>query len=242
MSKLLETWDVMPHGDLVEVEDGVLTVAGEIVMPLGRFPRRMTVVRLRGDRTAIFSAIALEPEGMKRIEAMGWPAFLVVPSGAHRLDARIWKQRYPALKVVAPRGACGLVEEAVPVDSTAGGFDDPDVTFVTVAGTREREAALMIRRSGGLTLVVNDVIANVAHPNGIGAQVMGRLFGFGVRTPQVPRIIRSRLVADPVALAEQFRDWAGHPHLRRIIVSHGDIIADEPARVLRDIAGRLDPR
>ena len=241
MSKLLDEWQVMPHGDLVEAEDGVLTVAGEIEMPLGHFPRRMTVIRLRGDRSVIFSAIALEPEAMKRVEALGWPTFLVVPSPIHRLDARIWKQRYPAIKVIAPHGSREAVEEAVAVDATGDGFDDPEVTFVTVPGTGEREAALMVRRAGGLTLVVNDVIANVAHPHGIGAQLMGRLFGFGVRAPQVPRLVRHKLVANPVALAEQFRDWARHPHLRRIIVSHGDIIADEPARVLRELADRLDP-
>jgi hypothetical protein len=51
-----------------------LTVAGEIVMPLGRFPRRMTVVALAGGGTAIYSAIALDAPEMARIEAMGPPA------------------------------------------------------------------------------------------------------------------------------------------------------------------------
>ncbi|MES2986986.1 MAG: hypothetical protein V4808_03680 [Pseudomonadota bacterium] len=89
MPATLEKWEVQAHEALVEVEDGVLTVAGEIPMPLGNFPRRMTVVRLSGNRTAIYSAIALNEPEMARIEAMGRPAFLIVPGDHHRLDAKI---------------------------------------------------------------------------------------------------------------------------------------------------------
>ncbi|MBE1529884.1 hypothetical protein GGC65_004340 [Sphingopyxis sp. OAS728] len=35
MSKLNRKWIVQPHGDLVEVDTGILTVEGTIVMPLG---------------------------------------------------------------------------------------------------------------------------------------------------------------------------------------------------------------
>ena len=30
-------WNVLPHGPLVELEDGLLTVEGDIPMPLGNF-------------------------------------------------------------------------------------------------------------------------------------------------------------------------------------------------------------
>ena len=59
MVKFNTEWTVGPHGPVVEIEDGIISVAGEIVMPLGRFPRRMTVVRLSDGQTAIWSAIAL---------------------------------------------------------------------------------------------------------------------------------------------------------------------------------------
>ena len=116
MPDILEKWDVMPHGPLVEADDGILTVDGEIVMPLGRFPRRMTVVTLAGGGTAIYSAIALDAPEMARIEAMGPPAILIVPSDAHRMDAAIWKQRYPDLRVLTPPGAAQKVGDVVPVE------------------------------------------------------------------------------------------------------------------------------
>ena len=91
-------------GGLEAIDERILTVAGEIAMPLGRFPRRMTVVGLSGGRSAVWSAIALHEAEMLRIEALGRPAFLIVPSDHHRLDVRIWQARYPDALVVAPPG------------------------------------------------------------------------------------------------------------------------------------------
>lgn len=238
MPAILEKWEVQPHEELVEIDDGILTVAGEIRMPLGNFPRRMTVVRLSGPRTAIYSAIALNDPEMARIEAMGRPTFLIVPGDGHRMDAKIWKERYPDLRVMTPPGARAAVSEVVAVDATDDILDDPDVSFQTVAGTGEHEAALVIKRPGGTTLVTNDLIGNVAHPDGLGAQIMGRLLGFGVSEPQVPRPAKHGIIEDPAALAAQFRAWADMDALRRIIVSHGDPI-ENPRDVLHALAKKL---
>ena len=239
MPKFHERWTILPHGPLGEIDDGILTVTGQIPMPLGNFPRRMTVVRLIGGRTAIFSAMALPEPQMQRIEALGRPAVLIVPSGAHRLDAKIWKQRYPDIAVLAPPGARAAVKEAVPVDTTQDNLADPDVRFHLVSGMKEREAALIVRRAEGTTLILNDVIGNVRHPHGIGAKIMARLFGFGVHGPRIPRPIKRR-IPHPAALARQLRDWAGGEDLRRIIVSHGEMITENPAATLTRIATELE--
>ena len=239
MPKFNMQWKVLPHGPVEEVDDGIVTVEGDIPMPLGKFPRRMVVVALSGDRSAIFSAIALKEPDMRRVEQLGRPSFLVVPNGHHRLDARIWKQRYPQLKVVCPPGARSSVAEAVPVDSTEDILADPDVRFITVGGTGEAEAALTVRRPGGTTLIVNDIVANVRHPRGLGAMVTARLFGFGVRRPQVPRVVRRVMVEHPAKLSAQIRQWAGIEPLVRLIPSHGDII-DRPQDELRRMAAELE--
>ena len=239
MPKIHEAWTILPHGPLGEIGDGLLTVTGQIPMPLGNFPRRMTVVRLKGGRTAIFSAIALPGAQMERIEALGRPAVLIVPNAAHRLDAKIWKQRYPDIAVLAPPGARAAVEEAVPVDATEDVLADPDVRFHLVAGMKESEAALTVRRADGTTLILNDVIGHVRHPHGIGARIMARLFGFGVHGPRIPRPIK-RHIAHPATLARQLRGWAGIEDLRRIIVSHGEMITKNPAATLNRIAAELD--
>ena len=134
------------------VDDRIVTVEGEIPMPLGNFPRRMTVVGLSRNRSVIFSAIAVDEAAMREVEAVGKPAFLIVPNGHHRLDAAAWKKRYPKIKVLCPPGAKDKVGEAVPVDSTDDILGEKDVDFVIVAGTGGAEAALVVRRERGTTL------------------------------------------------------------------------------------------
>ena len=238
MPKFHTEWTVFPHGPLERIDDGVLSVEGQIVMPLGRFPRRMTVVALSRGRTAIFSPVALHEPAMRQIETLGRPTFLIVPNGFHRLDSRIWKQRYPEMTVICPPGAKKRVEEAVKVDATRDILKDADVDFIVTNGTRKMESALVVRRSEGTTLVINDLISNVRHPKGLGANIMARLFGFGVRRPQMAREVKWLLVREKPALAKQMRRWADDPHLKRIIVSHGDVI-ERAADVLRRVANSL---
>ena len=238
MSKFNKEWKVLPHGQVKTIDDRLVTVEGDIPMPLGKFPRRMTVVGLSRNRSAIFSAMALNEPAMRRIEEVGKPSFLIVPNGHHRIDARPWKQRYPKLKVLCPPGAKKSVSEAVPVDSTDDILGDEDVQFVVVKGTHKAEAALVVRRKDGTTLVANDVIANVRHPRSLGAKIMARLFGFGVKRPQVPRVVKRFMVEDKRKLATQLREWSEIPGLRRIVPSHGDVI-EWPATALEKMAQEL---
>jgi hypothetical protein len=117
-------------------------------------------------------------------------------------------------------------------------LDDKAVDFVVVGGTDEAEAALVVQRQEGATLIVNDMIANVRHPRGLGAKIIARLAGFGVKRPRVPRVVKRVMVEDKKELAEQLREWSEIPTLRRIVPSHGEII-DRPASSLRRIAEEL---
>lgn len=238
MAKFHTRWTVYPHGPVERVDDGILSVAGEIRMPLGRFPRRMTAVGLGGGRAVIFSPVSLHESAMRDVESLGAPDFMIVPNRFHRLDSRVWKERYPAIKVICPPAARARVEEAVPVDATTDILADPDVEFVVAKGTGEAEGALVVRRAAGTSLVINDLISNVRHPKGLGANIMARLFGFGVKRPQMAREVKWLLAKDKPALAQQLREWARMQDLRRLIVSHGDII-DQPAAVLDRIADSL---
>ena len=235
MPKVHQHWKILPHSKLVELEPNILTVTGTIRMPLMDLPRRMTVARLADKRLVIFSAIALDESSMRVFETYGKPAFLVVPSHKHRLDAKIWKARYPAMQVVTPEGSRAKVEEVLPVDTTEPHFGDPAVQFVTVPGTTRHESALLIHTPEGTTLVLNDVIGNIRHATGLGGWFL-RMMKFAGDEPQIPRPVHWSLIEDQVALRIQFLKWAAIPNLRRIIVSHGEPIEDEPAEVLRDLA------
>jgi hypothetical protein len=220
-----------------QIEDNILTVVGEIPMPLADIPRRMTVVRLRDGRLVIFNAVALDEDEMRMLEHFGTPAFLVVPNGHHRLDAKIWKDRYPTMKVIAPPGARAKVEKAVPVDATRADFNDPDVAFVTVPGTRENEAALEVRGPNGTTLILNDLVGNIRKASGFGGWFL-RLMRFAGEEPRIPVPVKLTMIKDKPAFAAQLRRWAV-PSLRRILVSHGSTIEDDPTGVLRKLAASL---
>jgi len=238
MPKPFEKWTVLPHGKLTEIDDGLLTVVGDLHMPLGDFPRRMTVVRLQNGKLVIYSAIALHDDEMRELERYGTPAFLVVPSEIHRLDAKTWRDRYPNIVVVAAAGSREKVDEVVTVDATDVDFGDPDVSFITVPGTDRIEAAIVVERPGGSTLIVNDIIWNVDNLPGIGGWVMKKL-GFTGEEPKIPPFVAKKRIDDKDAFCTQLRAWAALRDLRRIIVSHGAIIEREPPSVLRGLAARL---
>lgn len=238
MPKPFEQWTVLPHGPLTQVDDNLFSVTGDLHMPVGDVPRRMTVVRLRDGRLVIYSAIALDADEMRALEVLGDPAYLIVPNDIHRMDAKIWKQRYPNLIVVAPAGVRSKVEEVVGVDHSSVDFSDSRVQCVTVPGTSEREIALVVETTQGTTLVVNDLIWNLNDRPGFGGWLLHAM-GFTGREPRIPALVEFRAVKDKAALRAQLEAWANIYSLKRIIVSHGDIVTRDPSGVLRHLAKDL---
>jgi hypothetical protein len=234
MAKILDEWTVLPHGPVTQIDPGLWTVTGDFHTPLTHLQRRMTIVRLADGSLIIYSAMALAENEMRKIEEAGQPRFLVVPGKFHRTDARIWKQRYPMLKVLAPVSAREAAEEAVPVDATDFDFDDPSVKFITVGGTSGFEVALIVRRAAGTALIVNDIIGNMPSDAGF----VLRLMRFAGDEPHIPLPIKMGF-KDKEGLRDQLRAWADEPDLKRILMSHGDPIDDDPAAKLLALAQTL---
>ena len=199
MSAPLETWKVLPHGALTAVDDNVWPVVGQIHMPVGDFQRRMTVARLCDGGLVVYSAIALNEDEVQRLENLGRMARLVVPGEDHRLDAKIWLQRYPTMHVAAPAGTRERALEVVPVESTDPDFGDPNIRWISVPGTREHEAASTVRGARGTTLIVNDLIADIRHEHGFTGWML-RLMDFSGDEPNLPGVRRLAMVKDSESL------------------------------------------
>ena len=103
MPKPSRDWRPASHEPWQKLSENLWWVRGPI--PGIALQRCMTVVRLADGRLLIWSAMALDDASMQELEAWGTPAFLIVPSALHRLDAPAYKARYPKLSVFCPRGA-----------------------------------------------------------------------------------------------------------------------------------------
>jgi hypothetical protein len=235
VAKPFETWTVGRHGPVEKLADNLWRVEGDI--PGAPLRRVMSVAKLADGRLAVFSAIALDDAEMKELEAWGTPAFLIVPNAGHRLDAKIWKARYPTMRVVCPEGAKAKVAEVVPVDATEADLGE-GVSYGVVDGTAGRDAYLLVKSASGTTLVLNDVVMNMKKLPGFGGFMMG-LFGFTSPAPKVTGPAKRFLVADQAAVKAHLEKLAETPKLSRIVVSHGAAVTASPADALRAAAAAL---
>jgi hypothetical protein len=235
MPKAYTQWTPLPHGALEKHEDNLWSVQGSIAgAPIRRV---MTLARLRDGRVVVHSAVALSENEMKEIEAWGRPSFLIVPNAAHRLDARVYKDRYPQMTVICPAGAKKKVEEVVPVDAVQLDADDT-VRYRSFAGTLDRDGVLEVRSGDAVSLVINDIVMNTRSLPGFGGFLM-RLVGFTGPTPKVAPLAKILLVKDKPALRADLEQLAGTPNLRRAILSHGEIIGGDVGAQLRTAAAFL---
>lgn len=220
------TWTVLPHQPIKKLSENLWCVEG--VMPDLKTERRMTVIKARDGSVFIHNAIALEEPAMQELEAFGRPSFIIVPNGFHRQDARIWKDRYPSAKVMAPRGSAKRVSKIVPVDLTyAEAPSDDSVKISHFDGVKEREGVLEVRSSEGTTLIINDVICNLPKMSGLAGFFLGP-----TGQVSVPRFTRWFVKSGGGALGEHLGRLAATPNLKRLIFAHGDNIEAQPSAAL----------
>jgi len=237
MPKAHLTWRVLPHHPIEELSENLWRVQGSLE---GMALQRVMTIARRGDGDlVIHNGIALQDEEMKRIEAWGRPAFIVVPNAYHRLDAPAFKKRYPDARVLCPSGGKKKVAEVVDVDGTYEGFpSDGAVRLQMVEGVGDAEGVMIVTSQDGTTIVFNDILFNMPHGTG----VIGFIFRHLTQStggPRVSRIVRWFVMKDRAALRRSLERLAETPNLRRIVVSHHLVITDDPAGTLRAVAGTL---
>lgn len=233
MAAAFDSWTVLPHDPLQKLAENLWHVEGAMPNPTVR--RQMTLARMRDGRVVVHNAIALEEDLMKELEAWGEPAFLVVPNGFHRQDAKIWKQRYPKMKVLAPRGSKSRIAKVVAVEGELTELPaDDDVKLEYLDGCKAREGALVVRSERGSSVVFTDAVMNV--PKGKG--FLGFFLG-PTGIPSVPRVARWILISDKRAFRSHLDRLADTENLQRIIVGHGAMLTESPSQTLHTVAAAL---
>ena len=228
MGKEIGEWKVRAHGPLLTLADNLLWAQGSV--PGMSLKRTMVVVRLNDGKLVIHNGIALEPAQMAELEGFGTPAYLIVPNGGHRLDAPAYKQRYPELRVFAPRGSRKRVEEVVAVDGAYEDFPHSDVLRLeTLHGVGEKEGALIVQSRDGSSVVLNDCMFNMDRKRDPLGFLFTTVFG-SAPGPRVSRLAKMLFISDKPALRADFERYAELPNLIRVIVAHEKVASGAGAR------------
>jgi hypothetical protein len=229
-------WTPLPHGPIEKLEENLWTVTGGLGIGLQRV---MVIARRDDGRLVLHGLMALDEPAQKQVEALGEIAFLLVPSGYHRMDGPRYRARYPHAKMLCPAGARARVEKKVKVDGTFEDYPaDASTELVEVAGLAKREGALVVRSKAGVTLVLNDALFNMPHAPGFRGFVFRHVTKSSAG-PRVTRLARLGIIADKAAYRAQLETFAEMPGLVRVLVAHHLPITDDVAGTLRAVATTL---
>lgn len=233
---------VLPHSSIRALAPNLWQITGIVSRLIA--PREMVIYRLPDSTLLIHSAIALADREIQQLEALGTPSILIVPNPVHRLDARVYKQRYPALKVVAPAAAKPYVEEVVPVDATAEDLlPDYGIICHQPEGIRPQELVYEIPLPNGKALLFTDILFNLTEAyldnhaplSKFTLRWLGAIGYFGI-TPLGQRFFMTDRIAYRGWLEKLANEVAP---LQVISVAHGEPITANCDRQLHQAAARL---
>jgi hypothetical protein len=223
-----------PHGPIAFVDDGLFTVEGR--WKKSPFERKMTVFLLSSGELALHSAIAMDEAGMAALEAVGRPAWILVPNLHHASEAGWYADRYPSARVLVPAEIRERLFDKVPrID---GSLDDDwpealrgEVAAIPLRGTRTGEVACV--HAPSRTLVLTDACF---HYRGDDLPTLARMFmrlngAYDRFGPS--RIFKSFAVADRDALEASIEELLEHD-FDRVIVSHGRTLPSGGREALRE--------
>jgi Domain of unknown function (DUF4336) len=230
-------WRVGEHGPLQKLEANLWRVEGEVGGT--KLRRVMTLAKLADGGLLVHNAIAMTEWQMQEVEAWGPVRYIVVPNAYHRLDCARFKRRYPKAAIVTPKGAVKRVREMTPVDLTFDEFpSDENVELRHLAGTRDAEGVLTVHHEVGSSVVLNDLVFNMPHVGG-GVGWFLRYVTRSTGGPVISRVARLLVVHDKSAIVRELDALADIPGLKRVIVSHHEVIDEKPAEVLKSLARSL---
>ena len=234
MAKPRTEWKPLPHEPIEILAENLRWVRAPV--PGLSMQRTMTVVRLEDGRLVIFNPVALDEASMKELERWGTPAFMIIPTGLHRLDCGAFKRRYPALRVFAPSAGRAAVAEVVPVDGAFEDFpSDRQVLLRPVAGVKQKEGVMLVKSSDGTSVVLGDLVFNMELPKDTFGRLVIKMLG-SAPGPRVSRVVRYFYCDDKPAFRAELEKLAKIPDLVRLICCHDSVAHGPDARAALESA------
>ncbi len=229
-------------GELLhEFGPDILIADGPDVMFFGfRYPTRMALIKLSGDRLFVWSPIALSAALKRDIDALGSVHFLISPNRLHHLFLAEWKSAYPKARLYASPGLRKKRKDLA-FDADLGDRPGPewadDIDQVAVRGSMLTEIEFFHRASR--TAIFADLIQNLPRDWFSGWRgIVARLDGICAPNPGAPREWRASFVNRRAARAalQLILAWP----IDRVLIAHGEpAIADGAAFVRQAFAWLL---
>lgn len=225
----------------------VWSAAHEVRLPGGvRLPARMTVIRLPSRELLVHSPIPADGALAAEIAALGPVAHVVAPCLLHHLFVAGWRERHPAARFHAAPGLADkrpdlrfdeTLSEQAPL-AWRGVVDQ-----LVVRGQPRLNEVVFLHRPTR-TLLVSDLVFNVARPRPLATELVLRLMGTH-RGLAMSRLWR-RFTRDRAAARASIETIVGWD-FDRLVMGHGEPVLQGArpaftAAVAWALAGRAAPR
>jgi hypothetical protein len=194
-------------------------------------PRNMTVWRAPDGRLVLYSVVAMHEGGMRALEALGNPAYMVIPHKRHHMDAPFYKARYPAIRTLA---ASSEPANGVTIDASIDELATLGVHASRIPGTNHEDIALELPVPGGRAMCVCELLGNIAPTSAIG-RVAARMIGPPGGGFGISRVVRLREVVDRELVRAWLTERSRRSDLLMLLVGHG-----APILGLAEVSASLD--
>jgi hypothetical protein len=247
---------IYPYKPLRALADNLWQVEGSLRLPV---PRNMTIWRAPDGRLVLYSVVAMYEQGMRAVEALGTPAFMIIPHRRHRMDAPFYKARYPNIRVLAESaavlegGPAGLV-----IEGALAELRELGVRAERIPGTSSEDIAMDLPITGGQkggqiggedrsedrnldaprALCVCELLTNF-EPAGALGKLAGRILGPPGGGVGISRVVRFREVVDRDVLRAWLTTKAERDDLRLLLVAHGAPTIGNVSDALRRAATQI---
>lgn len=215
----------MTASPLERVTDDLWTAQDTLRFLGVRIPVRMTVIRLGDGGLWLHSPLQATDDLVAQVSALGPVQHLVAPSCLHHLFIGAWQSRFPDAHMHGVPGLAAkrpdLAFDATlgQVTTTAPTWGD-DIDHLAIEGVPRLNESVFLHRPSR-TLLVTDLVFNLARPQGLVARLAFSAMGGSGRVAQSPEwrlFMRDRQAARQSV--ERLLAW----DFDRLVPAHGDVV------------------
>ncbi len=222
----------LPHGPIEEIVDDIFWVQGSVDLKPGvRITRNMVIVRSGCDLT-IVSPVRLSPDGEAALEKLGKVRHVMKIGFYHGMDDAYYLERFGAAYWALP-GGTRPKDPAPDQELKADSLPLDDAELFEFRHTVNKEAALLVRRGGGV-LITCDAVQHWASTDGCSETALPAIkqIGFRARPAQIGPPWLGGMTPEGGSLQSDFERLA-ELEFKHLIGGHGQPLSVGPKEALQ---------